>query len=296
MFDEIIVFLQLAELNSFHKTSKKLNMSPATVTRRIAALENRLNVKLLKRNTRTLSLTQDGWHCYEKWKTIPQMIFEVKKDISNAKALVQGEVNFSVSAYSGFYELVPIVSDFLQLHPKIKVNFVKSNIHPEIIDDSYDVFFRHGEVNTRVFQSKKLNSYELITIASPQYLRRHKNPIKLNDLATHNCIIHCINAHEGRIWQYRQNNRHLGVKISGNISLNNAVLVLEAVLAGVGLARLPRYYVESYLTSGKLVEVLGEYAPAPLPCYLVYPRSEYTKTRIQLFADFIIQAYKSRHF
>lgn len=291
MLEELYVFLNLAETKSFNKTAKLLKLSPATVTRRIFALEEKLGVKVLKRDTRNLHLTQEGWYCYERMKDIPHLLREVKSDVQNSKGQLQGEINLSVSVYSAFNELIPVISSFLESHPKVKINFVKSNIHPEILDESFDMFIRYHEVNTRVFQSKPLKNYDLVIAATPEYLKKHGNPTKPQDLGEHNCIIHRVNAHEGEIWHFVKKHKEIPIRVTGNLSLNNTHLVLEALLMNVGLAKLPRFLIKNYLEKGQLIEVLSDFAPPPLTAHLIFPRKEYISGRVQVLTEFILNKY-----
>lgn len=292
MLEELYVFLNLAETKSFNKTAKLLKLSPATVTRRIFSLEEKLGVKVLKRDTRNLHLTQEGWCCYERMKNIPHLLRELKDDVQNSKGQLQGDISLSVSVYSAFNELIPIISSFLKSHPKVKINFIKSNIHPEILDESFDIFIRYGEVNTRVFQSKALKKYDLVIAATPDYLKKHGTPKAPSDLNKHNCIIHKVNAHEGEIWHFQKMKKEIPIRVSGNLTLNNTNLVLEALLMGVGLARIPRFLVKNYLDTGQLKEVLTNFSPPPLTAYLIFPRREYISGRVQVFTEFILKNYE----
>ncbi|CAM3010814.1 LysR family transcriptional regulator [Legionella steigerwaltii] len=291
MLSDIEVFLQVVDSNSFYKAANLLKISPASVTRKVANLERELGVTLLNRNTRRFSLTKYGEHCYTHCQNIPTILAELKGDIADKIKEPSGLLNLSVSVYSGYIELLPIVAKFLKAYPQITIQFIKSNIFPDLIDDSYDIYFRYKEINTRTLQSKKLIEHQMICCATPNYLECHGIPIKPDELKNHNCIIHQINLYEGDNWFFRQHDKNYSVSVNGNLRLNNSALVLEAVLQGVGIAFLPSYFFQKFIDLGELTEVLTDFRPTPMPVWLVHPRPKYLSRKHRVFIDFILDAY-----
>ncbi|WP_419421255.1 LysR family transcriptional regulator (plasmid) [Legionella sp. D16C41] len=291
MLSNLEVFLQVVDSNSFYKAANLLKISPASVTRKVASLEEELGVTLLNRNTRRFSLTKYGEYCYKHCQNISRILAELKNDLSNKKQAPSGLLNLSVSVYSGYIELLPIIAKFLEIYPQITIQFIKSNIFPDLIDDSYDIYFRYKEINTRTLQSKKLIDHQMICCATPAYLKRHGIPKKPDMLKKHNCIIHQINLYEGDVWFFRQQDKNYFISVNGNLRLNNSALVLEAVLQGVGIAFLPRYFFQKFIDSTELVEVLTEFRATPMTVWLVYPRPKHLSLKHRVFVDFILDAY-----
>lgn len=292
MLDEIQVFIQVVDSNSFYKAAKVLKISTASVTRKVAKLESMLEVTLLNRNTRRFSLTSFGETCYKHCQSIPALLAELQQGIANTIQEPTGTLNLSVAAYSGYLELLPIVAQFLKKYPFIKINFMKSNIYPDLIDESFDIYFRYKEINTRTLQSKKLIDHKMICCATPDYLLNSGFLKKPNDLSQHNCIIHQTNLYDGDVWDFQDDkNKKLSLTVEGNLRLNNSALVLEAVLQGIGIARLPHYFFQQYINDGKLIEVLEQYTPPLLTVWLIHPRPAYMARKHQLFIEFIVNAY-----
>jgi len=125
-----------------------------------------------------------------------------------------------------------------------------------LVDESYDAYFRYDDVNTRAVRSHALIEHDLCLCATPEYFTKYGTLKNIDDLNEHNCIIHQINRYEGEAWDFQTPTGPQQIKATGNLSLNNAALVLEDVLSGVGIARIPRYYVQEYLQNKQLQEVL----------------------------------------
>lgn len=294
MLSDIQVFIQVVESNGFAKAARVLKMSTASVTRKVAKLEKELEVTLLNRNTRKFSLTDYGEYCYKQCQNIPGILADLRGTLTNKFNEPSGSLNLSVSVYSGYMELIPIISEFLREYPKITIQFIKSNIFPDLIDESYDIYFRYKEINTRTLQAQKLIDHQIICCTTPDYIKSHGKPLKPADLALHNCIIHQINLYEGDYWNFSYLNKNTSIQVTGNLRLNNSILVLESALQGIGIARLPSYFFQKHIENGELVEVLNEYKPPQLPVWLIHPRPGYMSRKQRLFVDFILNAYKTR--
>lgn len=283
--------IQVVESNSFYKAARLLKLSPASVTRKIAKLESQLGVTLLNRNTRGFSLTDHGEYCYQQCQNIPAILSGLTNDLTNKVNEPTGVLNISVSCYSGYIELLPIIAKFLQAYPHITIQFVKSNIYPDLLD-SFDVYFRYNEINTRALQSQKLIDHQLICCATPDYLKKQRAPLKPTDLAQHNCIVHQVNLYEGEVWHFKDKQRTITLKASGNLRINNSALVLEAVLQGAGIARLPSYFFEDAMKEGKLIEVLADFRSSKMTVWLVHPRQHLRARKHQVFIDFVLKEYQ----
>ena len=221
----------------------------------------------------------------------PGILADLRGTLTNKFNEPSGSLNLSVSVYSGYMELLPIIAQFLRDYPQINIQFIKSNIFPDLIDESYDIYFRYREINTRTLQSKKLIDHQVICCTTPDYIKKHGIPLKPQDLTMHNCIIHQINLYEGDCWNFSYLNKNTSIQVSGNLRLNNSALALESVLQGIGIARLPSYFFQKHIESGELVEVLTEYRPPQMSVWLIHPRQRYMSRKHRLFVDFILDAY-----
>lgn len=288
MLDELNVFLKIVESSSMSEAGRLLKISNATVARKLATLEKRMGVKLLERNTRAMALTKAGLHCFDRCKSIPAIIDDMMCSAQQKKQSLRGSLDISIATYSGYHELLPKLVTFNQKYPNLTLNISKSNVFPDLIDDSYHAYIRYGEVQTRAMTSIKLVAHQMCLCASEDYLRKSLPLNHLDSLAEHHCIVHQYNRHEGDEWEFVVDGQSLFKKIKGCMVLNNSSLVMEAMQAGGGVAYLPRYIVQN-LENVKML--LPDIWPRPRPVFLTHPRGQllYEKTRV--FVDFLKQSY-----
>jgi DNA-binding transcriptional LysR family regulator len=288
MLDELYVFLKIVESNSFAETARMLKLSSATVARKLARLEATMEVKLIERNTRALSLTKAGQHCYDRCQSIPLIIEEMMNTFSKSKSALNGTLNISVATYSGYHEVLTKLVQFNQQFPNIILNITKSNIYPTLIDDSYDAYIRYSEVNTRSLKSVVLTEHQMCVCASERYLLESAPVETPADLNQHRCIVHQVNRHEGDEWEFQIDGQTEFIRIKGDFVLNNSAMVLETLIAGGGIAYMPTYFIEN---ESSVKTLLHSYWPAAKNVYLTYPRSKHLFEKTKVFVEFMQTAY-----
>ena len=289
MFDELQVFLTIVKSKSMAEAGRSLNLSSATVARKLSRLEELLGAKLIERNTRAFSLTHAGLHCYEHCQSIPQIIDEMKNTITESRTALKGILNVNITCYSAFDELLPKFIEFNQAYPGIVLNVTKSNIFPDLVDDSYDVYIRYGEVSTRSLISIPIAEHQMCVCASLEYLKDAPLLDTPHDISSHRCIVHRYNKYEGEEWIFVINGKAQYINIQSPLIFNNAALVLEAVERGGGLAYIPYYLFEN---NPHIKPLLESYAPEPKTVYLTYPRGKHIYEKTRVFVEFLLQSYQ----
>jgi DNA-binding transcriptional LysR family regulator len=289
MLDELFVFLKIVESSSLAEAARVLKISNATVARRLAALEKTLGVRLIDRNTRAMSLTQAGQDCYDRCQSIPNIIDEMMNTTKSNKGSLQGSLDISIATYSGYHELLPKLVAFRNLHPALKLNISKSNVFPDLIDNSFHAYVRYDEVQTRSMTSIILTEHQMCLCAAKDYLANAPPIDSLGSLSKHQCIIHQYNRHEGDEWEFLVDGKQYFQKINGSMMYNNSALVIEAIEAGGGIGYLPTYFVESLPNISVLLPTIW---PKAKPVFLTYPRGEHIYEKIRVFVDFLQASYR----
>lgn len=290
MLDDLLIFLKIVESNSMADAGRALKISSATIARKLARLEGSMGVKLIERNTRSFALTQAGHHCYQRAQSIPQIITEMQDTLTHCQQSLKGTLNVNISCYSGFHEIIPKIIAFNQAYPGIKLNITKSNTFPDLIDDSYDVYIRYGEVQTRSMQSSPLTHHQMCVCATRNYLKNAPQLETPNDLHAHSLIMHLYNKHEGDEWEFYDKGKTEFVRINSHLILNNSALVLEALENDAGVAYLPYYFIKNNIN---IVPLLKPYWPPTKTVYLCYPREKHIFEKTRVFVDFLIDAYQT---
>lgn len=286
--DEILIFLEIVKTESLAAAGRSLGISAATVVRKLAKLERQLGVTLIERNTRRLSLTEHGRHCFSRCAQIPEILDEMQDSLSVAKEKLSGQLDISIASYSGYGEIMPMIAAFKQIYPKIKLNVIKTNIYPDLIDDNYDVYFRYEEVQTRSLRSDVLNEHQLGLCAHQSYLQKHGTPSHPKELLNHQCIVHQYNKHEGSYWSFVENDQAFGMNIEGAMVINNSAIVLEAVFNGAGIAYLPTYFARQY---PEVTFFMQDFWCKAKKQFITYPRSPHLLAKTRLFVEHIKDSY-----
>ena len=285
------VFARVVDAKSFSAAAAKLGTSTSRVSRQVSALESSLQVKLLHRSTRRLSLTEAGAVFYEHCARIVKEADLAEERMTRAQAEPVGLVKVTAAPAIAIRQLVPMLAEFHQRYPKIQVNLSCSNRRTlDLGDEGYDLGIRIsvGAWLDPKLVTKKLAPNRVRLCASPGYLDRHGTPRRLDDLAKHDCIVFPITAPKGR-WTFRKGRRHVDVAIRGPLVIDETDGVFSALIAGLGIGIVPLYMAADALREGRLVHVLPDYELVnESAIYLVYLPNRTLPSRVRAFVDFVV--------
>ncbi|MFA5912196.1 MAG: LysR substrate-binding domain-containing protein [Burkholderiales bacterium] len=289
--EQLRLFSQVAELGSLRAAARELNVSPSLATRKIASLELALKMRLFERTTRNVKLTEAGnialrWarHTLENYE-------EVTDDLASLRERPSGTVRLAVNHYAGGTYLPPLLQNFCAIYPEIQLSIATTDSIAELLDSSYDVAIHSGRVPDSRVVGVRLREYRRVLCAAPAYLQRRAPPAKLEDLGTHDCLVHSTN--EPLNWFFRKGKRLIAQPVKPRIEADSHVLLLSLVRLGLGIARLGYNLVKSELAAGKLVELLPSYkcvySSGELPgIWIIYPnRRVLYRTRVLI--DFLTE-------
>lgn len=275
-------FVFVAETGSFTLAAKKLLISTAQVSRQVSALENRLKVKLLYRTTRKVSLTQEGTLFFQHCRSVLDGLEQAEMAITNLQANPQGMIKLTASVTYGEQQVLPLVNDFLLLHPDIQVSAHLSNQKIDLVDEGYDLAIRLGKLNDSTLMAKKLGQRTNYVCASPAYLSKQGTPHALSELSQHNCLLGTMDY-----WRFLENNKEKNIRVSGRARFNSGYGLVDAALKGLGIVQLPDYYVKDYLAQGRLITLLDHYREPDEGIWAVYPHNRQLSAKIRLLVDYL---------
>ena len=283
--ESIQVFLAIVEQGSFAGAARQLGLTPASVTRTIAALEGRLGVQLLVRTTRQLSLTSAGAIYAARVGPLARGLADAASELREAQGQVSGLLRISAPIALGRVLLPEVLARFAALHPDAQVVLDLSDRFVDILDEEHDLAIRISgppEGSSTIW--RKISQVPRVLVASPAYLQGHGVPRLPGDLAAHACLAHGTDA-RGELWELeRAGHRHAHVA-QGRLSANNADLLARLALGGQGIARLPRFIIAQDLARGDLVETLGDWASPPIWLTLYYPPYDRLPLKVKAFSD-----------
>jgi DNA-binding transcriptional LysR family regulator len=288
--NEMSVFSRVVAAGSLSAAARDLGVSTAGVSRKLAALEARLGVRLLNRTTRRLALTDEGATYHEACARILAEVDEA--DAAAAARLVEpeGALKVALPASFGHLHIAPLVPRFAERYPKVRLAFSLSDRTVNLVEEGFDLAIRIGELEDSSLAARKLAPNRRVVCASPAYLKKHGAPRRPEDLLQHNCL---PTQDFQMNWEYRDPAGKSGmVRVSGRYACDNWEVLREWALAGLGVALKSTWDVRRHLEDGSLVALLPGYDFATeVAIYAVYPHRRFLPAKTRVFIDFLADSF-----
>lgn len=283
--DEREVFLAVVEANGFSAAARRLNSTPAVISRRIKSLEQRLGVRLLQRTTRKLRLTQQGERYYREISNLLGQLNHLEQELTETSRQPRGELRITAPMSFGQRRLAPIVTQFALRYPALRLSVTLEDQETDIVAEGYDLAIRITHPQDTSLVGRAIAPVPRCICASPKYLNERGTPVSPADLADHDCLhFSLISAREE--WRFTDAQNPV---INTTFSSNNGEVLAKAAIDGLGITLLPEFIVEDALTEGSLVRVLNGMEQPPLTLYVMYPSRKHVPTKTKLFVNFIIE-------
>lgn len=278
-------YVRVIETGSFSAVARELGTSQPRVSKQIAALESQLGVRLIRRSTRKLSMTEEGERLYADARRIVQEVSEVESRLKGADQ-PQGTLRIACPPAFAQLKLLPLAASFMRQYPQLTLEFSVHDRFVDLVEDGIDVAIRIGELADTGLHAKRIGTARRICVASPRYLREHGTPKTPAELRSHNCILYTLLA-TGTTWPFEG----MPVKVSGRARGNSPEVITSMALGGLGIAMAPDFLFADALASGQLREILKAWPVPGLPIHALYLARRYVPTRIRLFVEYAIQAF-----
>ncbi|MGU7780357.1 LysR family transcriptional regulator [Burkholderia sp. PU8-34] len=287
--NDLAMFVQVVRAGSFSEAARRLRMPANTLSRRIDQLEGQLGTRLLHRSTRKLAPSAEGQVLFERYAPALDQIFEIQQRHADAQA-PSGTVR--VTAIAGLFEVFRMewLVEFYARYPHISVDFLLDDTPTDLITERIDLALRMGIETGSGFRVRRLAPNTTILAASPAYLERRPAPRTLRELAEHDCLT--ISSRQGRnTWRLQGPRGSQEVSINSRFAVNDMRVLVQACIAGLGIALLPQLMVEPIIAQGKLVRVLPTYrrASTELGLQLVYTSRPPVPPAVAVFAEFLLE-------
>lgn len=283
-------FIRVVQIGSFSAAARETNTSQATISKRVAALEAQLGVKLMMRTSRDHSLTEAGAEFYEKCVAILTELEEAESDARSRVASPRGLLRVTTAFPLGRLLIAPLLTDFLSRYPEIKLDLALSDSHVDLTREGFDIAIRAQKLQDSSLNARELFKNPMFLIASPSYLKQHGVPRTPEELVDHNCIVYSELSTQNS-WHFTHENNDISVQVNGNFQCDNGDTILTAAVAGVGFAVLPYWMIKSHLDAGELQVVMSDFQPSTLPVNAVFPHSRYLPLKVRCFIDFLIEEF-----
>ena len=287
-FEVMRAFIAVCDAQGFSAAARKLDLSPSVVTRLVAGLEERLGVRLLQRTTRSISLTDAGSRYLERARRIVAEVEEAELSAQEERGEPTGKLVVAAPSVFGRLHVRPLLTRYLALYPKVTVELQIANHYVNLVEEGIDVAVRIGELVDSGLIARFLGHTRRKRVASPDYLAAHGVPRVPGDLAAHRLIV-ISNAAVRREWPFWFDGVETSVPVTPHFTCNSGEAAIDHAIAGGGIVSVYSFQVPEAYRTGRLVEVLRDFAPPPVPIQVLFPTSRLLSRKVRAFIDLMEQ-------
>lgn len=277
-------FVAVAEHQSFTDAARQLDCSVAQVSRSVAALEQRLGLKLLFRSTRSVTLTKEGELYLQHCRHLVHSLTEANQAVTELSSTPRGQLRITAPVYYGEHRIAPLLHRFLIQYPELELQLQLSNQRMDLIQGSFDLAIRLGQLEDSSLMARRLAQRSLYLVAAPGYLNTQGYPQQLSELNQHQCLPGTLDH-----WRFKEQGKAVTFRPRGRVQCNSGLALLDAARQGIGIVQLPDYYVQQPLLRGELVELLTDNRPDAEGIWALYPKNRHLTTKVQLLIDYLQQ-------
>lgn len=281
----MLVFAEVVETGSFTEAARRLGLSKASVSREIAGLERRLGAQLLRRTTRSMSLTEAGRVFYAGCRRMADEAEQAERSVGELQAEPRGELRFAASVSFGQMQIAPRLPSFLARHPQLRVRMDLTDRIVDLVREKLDLSIRiSGRLADATIIQRRLCPIRFVVCAAPDYLRRHGAPRDPASLARHNCL-----GTREVPWRMMLRNER-GIRLQGDLEVDNGEALRRVALEGHGVVCLPTYLVGDDLGAGRLLQILPGRLELEASAFAVYPQSRHASPKVRALIDHLAEA------
>ena len=288
---DLAFFTALLRAGSLAALAREQGVTPPVISRRLAALEARLGLRLLQRTTRRMHLTQEGELYAQRGQALLDELQALEADVAARHLAPRGLLRVNASFGFGRCHIAPAVSDFARCYPQVGVQLTLTDRPMNLVETGLDLGIRVGGLPDSRDHACRLAANRRLLCAAPDYLARCPAPTTPEALGQHQCIVIRENNQAYGNWQLRQGHRQVTVKVDGALSTNDGSTALAWGLAGHGILLRSTWEIAPLLRSGQLIEVLPHWQFSPADVYAVYPQRAHAPAKLRVFIDFLLARF-----
>lgn len=284
--DAMRAFVSVVTEGSFSRAAEVLQLSPQLVSKYVSQLEDKLNVRLLNRTTRRVNLTEAGMQYLQHAQQILASIDEMDQQLGGLHQNPKGTLRISAPVSFSIKHLAPLLAEFQKQYPLIDLDLQLNDRKVDVVDEGFDVVLRIGELKSSSLVAKHVAPVRVILCASPDYLKQHGTPTCPEDLKHHRYLHYSYMEMDDResIFPWL---RSKNIEKSGAFQSNNGDVLVEAAIAGAGIALQPTFIAGEAIRKGLLVPVLLDFEPKVIGLYALYAHRKLLASKVRCFVDFL---------
>ena len=288
---EMEAFVAVVNAGSFTAAADHLGIGKSVVSRRVAALEARLGVELLRRTTRRLSVTESGRSFHEQAARILADLDEAESAAAQEHGDLRGSLRIALPLSFGIRHMCGVISEFSARHPGVEFDLDLNDRRVDLFDEQRDLAIRIGRLEDSSLIARRLFDARTVVCAAPSYLERRGTPATIDDLREHDCLVYTNVPNPDR-WVCTDSNgeRH---RIALNVAMraSSGDFLCAAAANGLGIAMQPTFIAGELISRGDLVPLLTQYQWPVTPAWAIYPPTRHLSFRVRAFIDFVAERF-----
>lgn len=295
VLDAMSDFVHVVEAGGFAAAARSLGVPKSSLSRRVAQLEGSLNIRLLQRSSRGFNLTDAGRALYEQAAESLRAAEHAARAVASRAIEPRGRLKVTAPVSFGQRILTPIICDFMRRFEQVSVELILADRRIHLVEEGFDCAIRMGELEDSTLVARSIGTWDLVLCASPSYLKRRGAPTQPGELRNHDCVQTAVGPSR---WLLTRGERKQTVAFEARARVEPVEALVAFVVAGLGIAVLPRAVADGQLARGELVQVLPDWQLPSVPGYLVYPSTRELSMTVRAFADQVIaqlEAARARH-
>jgi DNA-binding transcriptional LysR family regulator len=284
--NQIATFVEVARQGSFVRAAERLGVNVSATSRSVAALEQRLGVRLFQRTTRRVTLTEAGRTHYARCEALLNEFDDAEAAVAHLSGSINGTLRVTIPAGLGATHIVPYVASFLARHPGLELDLNLANRIVDLVEEGYDLAIRVGGRRDARLVVRKLGSSRRVLVASPAYLERHGTPRTPAALAGHALLVLEVGV-QPRTWRLVNGNDELVLDTASRVRSSDAIALARLCADGAGITLVPGFVVAGDLASGRLVRVLPRWASPEQEIHAIYPANRFIPAKVRAFVEYM---------
>ena len=289
-FASIQAFVRVVESGGFAGAARSLGISTAMVSKHITALEARLGVRLLDRNTRKTAPTEAGQRYFEHCVDMLSSLEHAESELTDRCRTLRGTLRVTAPIEFGNAHLVPLVPDFLREYPHLKVVLDLSNRVVDLVAEGMDVAIRISQQLDSVMAGRQLASSSLMVLAAPEYLKQHGWPDTIEQLADLHALCFSVPAPMTE-WRYRLNGQTGSVRVTSRLETTSSEALRSAAVRGSGITLLPTFVAGDDIAAGRLIQLFPDADFGALQIHVLYAHRRHVPAKVRAFIDFLLRQF-----
>ncbi|MCF6189318.1 MAG: LysR family transcriptional regulator [Cocleimonas sp.] len=286
------LYCHIVDAGQLSIAADQLNLSKGAVSKQLAKLEAHLGGRLLNRTTRRLTPTEAGIAFYERAKLILESVDEAECVVTGLTAEPRGTLKINAPMSFGFDYLGELLANYQNKYPKMKIDLTLHDRQIDLIEEGYDLALRIATLKDSTLIARKLAPCHLVMCASPEYLQKHGEPKNPSDLKNHQCLLYAY-SDSVRSWGFEnKHGKKQQVSVDGSLTANNGNLICDALINGMGIARLPTFIIGDAIRQGEAKIILDDWREKPQNISLLYPSSKHLSAKVRAFVDMAVEHFR----